>query len=76
MNFGGVLGGFLDHFGLMLSSKVVLETLGELCSLWKWIFRVRLDHFGRFWRGFGKDFGDILVSFVDVNVIMNVDMIL
>ena len=34
------------------------------------------DHFGGFWRGFGKDFGDIFVSFVDVNVIMNFDMIL
>ena len=33
------------------------------------------DHFGGFWRGFGKHFGDILVSLVDVNFIMHCDMI-
>ena len=33
------------------------------------------DHFGGFWRGFGKHFGDILLSLVDVNFIMHFDMI-
>ena len=28
-------------------------------------------HFGRFWRAFGKVFGDILPSFVDINFTMN-----
>ena len=33
-------------------------------------------HFGGFWRAFGEDFGDILVSFVDINITMNFYMML
>ena len=32
------------------------------------------DHLGGFWRAFGKHFGDVLVSLVDVNFIMHFDM--
>ena len=33
-------------------------------------------HFGRFWETFGEDFGDIFVSFVDIDFIIKVSMIL
>ena len=34
------------------------------------------DHFGGFWRGFGKHFWDILLSLVDVDFIMHFGLIL
>ena len=56
MHFGGLVGGFLDRFGVMLSSETVLDALWELCLCRKPISTVRPTPFwrilGSFWEGF------------------------
>ena len=60
MHFGGLVGGFLDHFGVMLRSQIVLESPWEVCWAWKSIFQVRLRPFWRvlerFWGSFWRYF--------------------
>ena len=61
MHFGTLVGRFLDHFGVMLSSEIVLEAPWELCLAWKSIFWVRPRPFWRvlerFWASFWRYFG-------------------
>ena len=75
MHFGSLVGGFLDHFGVMLSSEIVLVLSGSFVETGNRFSEFDFDHFGGFWRGFGKHFGDILLFLVDVNFIMHFDMI-
>ena len=61
MHFGTLVGGFLDHFGVMLRSEIAFEGLWELCSAWKSIspperrpfWRVLESLWGGFWKYFG-----------------------
>ena len=61
MHFGTLVGGFLNHFGVMLNSQIVLESPWEVCWAWKSIFQVRLRPFWRvlerFWGSFWRYFG-------------------
>ena len=84
-------GSFWGHFEWILEVfwedfSIILGACSAQKSSWKrsesWVeagsrfSEFDADHFGGFWRAFGKHFGDILVSFVDVNFIMHFDMIL
>ena len=84
-------GSFWGHFEWILEVfwedfSIILGACSAQKSSWKrsesWVeagsrfSEFDPDHFGGFWRAFGKHFGDILVSFVDVNFIMHFDMIL
>ena len=68
---------FLDHFGLISKLKIGVEALSEsFLQAGSGFSGFDADHFGGFWRGFGKHFWDILLSLVDVNFIMHFDLIL
>ena len=56
MHFGSLMGAFLDHFGVMLSSKIVLEALWESCSCWKPFSRPKLRPFWCILEIFWADF--------------------
>ena len=56
IHFGSLMGGFLDHFGVKLNSKIVLEAPWELCPDHKSIFLSStppiLGHIGSLMRAF------------------------
>ena len=66
------MGPFWKGFGVILRLKIVLEALWGLCSLVGARFSgFDAAYFGVLWGPFRKVFGYILVSYVDVNFIMD-----
>ena len=78
--FEGILESFWEDLGTILGScwvqKPSWTLLASFVQAGSRFPHQNAGHFGGFWRAFGKDFGDILVPFVDMDFTMNFYMIL
>ena len=79
-HFEWILKVFWEDFWIILGSCSVQKSSWKRSESWveagSRFSEFDADHFGRFWTGFGNHFGDILVSFVDIDFTMKFHMIL